>query len=128
MSDDQEETEPAPSERPAPPLDYEERRQQPRDPLLQKSERIMLGFLVYALACGGWYAFTKWAKFSSRDRTVGFIQITVLFLSVAVFLRIRYRVSGTGYGVLIGIAVWLLILAGVGCLSAMTCGGPNLGP
>jgi hypothetical protein len=132
MSRDSEKWEPeeqqSTSERPTQPLNYEQRPQHPRDPLMQRPERVMLGFLVYGVACAAWYAFTQWAKYSSKERTVGLVQITALFLCVAVFLRIKYRFSGTGYGVLIAIGLWMLILAGLGCLSAMTCGGTNVGP
>jgi hypothetical protein len=82
----------------------------------------------YALFCVIWLMFAKWLALDSRSITEGIIRITIALLLVALFVRMRYRFSGVGYGILIGVLAWLLVLAGFGMLASIRCGVGRLGP
>ena len=115
----------APSAPPTP-LDYTTPEPRP-EPTTPRGERVLLGCLAYVMLCIFWFAAASAFSLGWTLTLAGFVNLTAALLGIAVLIRIRYRFSGFGYGVLLALGATLLVLAGIVMLIASTC-GVKLGP
>ena len=97
--------------RPVLPLDYTV--SSSRTFRLSFGARILLGFFGYALLCTVLAAIAVKARLSVRTVLGAWLIMTTALFALAIYLRIRYRYSGIGYGMILSMAA-AAILAVVG--------------
>ena len=109
--DDQPPPLPPPLPKPVVPLRYsaDERPPAPGNFLL----RMMLGFFGYIIVSGAWAALAVRLRLGGETLWGVWTVMTGGLLALALYLRVRYRFSGFGYGILTALLLGVLLVVGL---------------
>ncbi len=114
------ENQPPPLPRPVLPLPYatdRPRRAGPGHFML----RMTSGFLGYALVTAGWFWMALRLGLNPQIIWGVWVLTTGGLLGLALYVRLRYRVAGYGYGILTALLVGMLLIVGLVILLIGTC-------
>jgi hypothetical protein len=83
--------------------------------------RMMLGFFGYLLVSAGWAALAVRLRLKAEVLWAVWLLMTGGLLGLALYLRVRFRFSGFGYGILSALVLGMLLVVGLVVLLIGVC-------
>jgi hypothetical protein len=83
--------------------------------------RMILGFFGFLAVSAGWTWLAVRLKLGGAVLWGGWVLMTGGLLGLALYLRVRYRFSGLGYGILTALLLGFLLVVGLVLLIAGAC-------